>query len=273
MIKVENVWHSYDGITYVLRGISLEVKAGELVCIMGANGAGKTTLVRIMSGLIRPVKGRVLVDDVDVNQTPREEAAAKIGVVFQNPDHQIFSDTVEKEILFSLKAVGVKEKEAERRMMEALRKLGIENIRRRNPLTLSGGEKRLVALASIMAVSPEIIIMDEPTAGQDWLNKRVMYEFTRNMLLEGRSIIIVTHDTEFCAELDARLIVLHKGRIIIDGEARKVLNKFEALRKAGLKPPIVTELLSRLVDKGETSDLPVKVDEAVSLILERCRAC
>ncbi|MEM3465500.1 MAG: ABC transporter ATP-binding protein, partial [Candidatus Jordarchaeales archaeon] len=219
MIRVENVWHSYDGTTYVLKGVSLEVRAGELVCIMGPNGSGKTTLVRIISGLLKPTRGRVFINNVDVNQDTKEAGKLKIGVVFQNPDHQMFSETVEKEILFSLKAVGIKEGDARRRMVEALRRLGIEGLRGRNPLMLSGGEKKLVNLAAIIAIDPEIIIMDEPTAGQDWLNKKIIDEVVREAVSGGRSVIIVTHDVEFCAELDARVIILHDGEIITDGEA------------------------------------------------------
>jgi len=268
MIRLEDVWHSYDGITYVLRGVSLEVGAGELVCIMGSNGSGKTTLVRIMGGLLKPTKGKAVIDNVDAYQYVKEGGSPKVGVVFHNPNHQIFSETVEKEIIFSLKAVGVGLREAEKRMKETLRRLGIEDLRIRNPLTLSEGEKRLVTLATMMAINPEIIIMDEPTAGQDWLNKRVINEVIKEMISVGRSIIIVTHDVEFCAELDARVIILHDGRIIIDGEAGKVLSNFEVLEKAGLRPPIVAELISRLMVKGTKWEyLPVKVDDAVSLIL------
>ncbi|MEM1657832.1 MAG: ABC transporter ATP-binding protein [Candidatus Jordarchaeales archaeon] len=271
MIEAKGVYHSYDGENYVLKGVNLGVKRGELVCIMGPNGAGKTTLVRIMGGLIRPTKGRVLLDGLDISQIPRRELARKVGIIFQNPDHQIFSESVEKEIFFSLRTVGIKD--VEERINRALQELGIEKVRRRNPITLSGGEKKLVSLAVVIAINPEVVIMDEPTAGQDWHNKKTISEVVKNMVLEGKSVIIVTHDIEFCAELDARVVILHEGRILVDGDAKHVLSNFKLLDKARLKPPMVTQLLSMLWDKDENGPFPVKLDDAVAFILERCKVC
>lgn len=271
MIEVIGVYHSYDGENYVLKGVNLGVERGELVCIMGPNGAGKTTLVRVMGGLIRPTKGRVLLDGLDISQIPRRELARRVGVIFQNPDHQIFSESVEKEILFSLKAVGIKDVEGQ--VNRALRELGIEGVKKRNPLTLSGGEKKLVSLAAVIAVDPEIVIMDEPTAGQDWRNKKIISEVVKNMVLEGKSVIMVTHDVEFCAELDARVVILNEGKILVDGDARYVLNNFKLLDKARLKPPVVTQLLSMLWSKSEDRPFPVKLDDAITFIIERCKVC
>ncbi|MHA1606913.1 MAG: energy-coupling factor ABC transporter ATP-binding protein [Candidatus Freyarchaeota archaeon] len=269
MIQVENVWYSYVEGHYVLKEISFSISKGELVCIMGANGAGKTTLIKIISGLLKPTRGKVFLDGVDVGRIPREAIVRKIGVVFQNPDHQIFSETVEGEVSFALKNVRLDEREIKEKVKEALYELGIEKYRFTSPLTLSEGERKLVTLASVIALDPEIIMLDEPTAGQDGANKRKIQGIIRKMVAEGRTVIVVTHDVEFCAELLPRVMVMAKGRLVADGDARDILTNFEILREARLKPPVMVELAKKLDGMIRFEKKPITVDEAAELIAEK----
>ena len=269
MIQVENVWYSYVEGHYALKEISFSISKGELVCIMGANGAGKTTLIKIISGLLKPTRGKVFLDGVDVGRIPREAIVRKIGVVFQNPDHQIFSETVEGEVSFALKNVRLDEREIKEKVKEALYELGIEKYRFTSPLTLSEGERKLVTLASVIALDPEIIMLDEPTAGQDGANKRKIQGIIRKMVAEGRTVIVVTHDVEFCAELLPRVMVMAKGRLVADGDAKDILTNFEILREARLKPPVMVELAKKLDGMIRFEKKPITVDEAAELIAEK----
>ncbi|MHA1631467.1 MAG: energy-coupling factor ABC transporter ATP-binding protein [Candidatus Freyarchaeota archaeon] len=252
-----------------MKEISFSISKGELVCIMGANGAGKTTLIKIISGLLKPTRGKVFLDGVDVGRIPREAIVRKIGVVFQNPDHQIFSETVEGEVSFALKNVRLDEREIKEKVKEALYELGIEKYRFTSPLTLSEGERKLVTLASVIALDPEIIMLDEPTAGQDGANKRKIQGIIRKMVAEGRTVIVVTHDVEFCAELLPRVMVMAKGRLVADGDARDILTNFEILREARLKPPVMVELAKKLDGMIRFEKKPITVDEAAELIAEK----
>jgi len=250
MIQAEDVYFTYPSKVEALRGISLTVQNGEFVAVMGQNGAGKTTLVKHFNGLLKPTKGRVLVDGADTSKVSVATLARSVGFVFQNPDHQLFSETVENEIAFGLRNFGFKENVMKRRVAWALNLLGLTQYRKTSPFMLSGGERKRVALASVLAWNPKILILDEPTIGQDYQQKERLRQFILQMRTQRRTIIIVTHDVEFVAECNPRVLLMRDGKIVADGEAGRVLTSPEVLIQASIVPPQIAEVFLQLSDLG-----------------------
>ena len=268
-IELEDVWFSYPNGVEALRGISLTIREGEFVIIMGPNGAGKTTLVKTFNGLIRPTRGRVLVDGVDTKEATVAELSRNVGLVFQNPDHQLFCETVEEEIAFALKNFGFEEDEIRRRVDWALKTFGLEEYRDVSPLVLSGGEKKRVALASVLVWEPKYLVLDEPTLGQDYAQKERLKELVRG-LMGDRAVVMVTHDVEFVADMRPRprLILLSGGRLIADGRAEDILTDPECIDRARLVRPQVPEVLRALRSLGAPVRTDVlDVEEARDIIL------
>ena len=250
-IEVHDVWYAYPNGVEALRGISLTISDGDFIVIMGPNGAGKTTFVKTLNGLIKPTRGRVLVDGVDTRKATVAELARKVGLVFQNPDHQLFCATVEEEIAFALRNFGFPENEIRERVEWALRTFGLEEYRDISPLALSGGEKKRVALASVLVWDPKYLVLDEPTLGQDYAQKEKLRELIRGLLGE-RTVIMVTHDIEFVVDFKPRprVILMVGGRVLADGAAEEVLTDPELLSRACLVRPQVPEVLHNLRLRG-----------------------
>ena len=211
MIEVENLYFRYPNGVEALKGVSLTIKCGEFVAIMGQNGAGKTTLVKHFNGLLKPSEGTVRVDGVETTKTSVAALARNAGFVFQNPDHQLFSETVEDEISFAPKNFGFDEETIEKRITWALNLLGLAQYRKTSPFLLSGGERKRVALASVLAWNPETLILDEPTIGQDYQQKEKLRQFIVQMQAQGKTVVIVTHDVEFVAECNPRVLLMKEG--------------------------------------------------------------
>ncbi|MEM1586044.1 MAG: ABC transporter ATP-binding protein [Candidatus Bathyarchaeia archaeon] len=271
MIEAENVYFTYPNNVEALRGVSVRILDGEFVAIMGQNGAGKTTLVKHFIGLLKPAKGRVLIDGVDTRSVSVAELARKVGFVFQNPDHQLFSETVEEEIAFALKNFGFDEKTIKERVDWALNLLDLTQYRRTSPFMLSGGERKRVALASVLAWDPKVLILDEPTIGQDAYQKEKLRHFIIQLNHQGKTVIIVTHDVEFAAECEPRVILMANGKIIADGETREVLTDPILIKEASLVLPEMTQVFMRLNDFGFPRKV-LGVYEAKRLILERLQS-
>jgi len=267
MIEAQNVYFTYPSGVEALKGISLTIQNGEFVAIMGQNGAGKTTLVKHFNGLLKPTRGKVLIDEVDTTKVSVATLARNVGFVFQNPDHQLFSETVEDEIAFALKNFGFKENIIKRRVTWALNLLGLTQYRKTSPFMLSGGERKRVALASVLAWNPKILILDEPTIGQDYQQKEKLRQFILQMKAQRKTIIIVTHDVEFVAECNPRVLLMLEGKIVADGEARKVLTNLEILTKASIVPPQIAQIFLQLPDT-ELSKNVIDVYEAQGMLLK-----
>jgi len=250
MIQVEDVYFTYPNGVEALKGMSLTIQNGEFIAIMGQNGAGKTTLVKHFNGLLKPTKGRVLVDETETTKVSVATLARNVGFVFQNPDHQLFSETVEDEIAFALKNFGFKETITKRRVTWALNLLGLTQYRKTSPFMLSGGERKRVALASVLAWNPKILILDEPTIGQDYQQKEKLRQFILQMKTQRKTIIIVTHDVEFVAECNPRVLLMRDGRIVEDGEAKEVLTNLEILTQASIVPPQIAQIFLQLPELG-----------------------
>ncbi len=266
MIEVQNVHFTYPNGVEALKGVSLKISDGEFVAIMGENGAGKTTLVKHFNGLLKPTRGKVFVDGVETTKVSVATLARKVGFVFQNPDHQLFSETVEDEVAFALRNFGFKEKVIKRRVTWALNLLGLAHYRKTSPFMLSGGERKRVALASVLAWNPEILILDEPTIGQDYQQKDKLRQFILQMKSQGKTIVIVTHDVEFVAECKPRVVLMRGGKIIGDGEAPEVLTNLEILIQASIVPPQITQIFLLLSDLNFPKNV-IDVYEAKKLLL------
>jgi len=271
MIEVKSVYFTYPNGVEALRGVSLRIDKGEFVAIMGQNGAGKTTLVKHFNGLLKPTKGEVIVDGVNTKETSVATLARKVGYVFQNPDHQLFCETVEKEIAFALKNFGFNEELIKKRVDWALNLLGLTQYRESSPFMLSGGERKRLALASVLAWDPEVVILDEPTIGQDYAQKEKLRQFILQLRAQGKTIVIVTHDVEFVADCSPRVVLMANGRIVADGKAEEILTNPKLLAEASVVPPQVTQIFMELEHLGFPRKV-VDLYEAREIIVERFKA-
>lgn len=259
MIEVEKLWHVYPDGPVALRNISLRVSEGEFVAIMGRNASGKTTLVKHFNGLLQPTKGLVSVDGIDTRKATVAELAKKVGFVFQNPNDHLFADTVEEEIGFTLRNAGLEDEEVRSRIDEVLTRFKLEKYRRQYPRALSGGEKQRVALASVLAIQPRILILDEPTRGMEYRLKAELMKFLHEYTGQGNTVILVTHDVETVAEYAARVILLSEGNIVVDGDRRSVLSR------ALLFSPQINRLVQAFGKYGVPDDI-LTVEEVLHLL-------
>ncbi|MEM3737611.1 MAG: ABC transporter ATP-binding protein [Candidatus Bathyarchaeia archaeon] len=267
-IKAENVSFSYPPNIPALRGISLEIANGEFVALMGENGAGKTTLIKHFNGLLKPSSGRVLIDGVETTRRSVAELSREVGIVFQNPNHQLFCDDVESEISFALKNFGFDPPTIKRRVDWVLELLGIEKHRHTSPILLSEGEKKRVALACVLAWDPKCLVVDEPTLGQDYSHKKRLLELLKTLNRDGRTVIIVTHDVEFAVRCQCRVCLMTAGRLIADGAADEILTDAALVKKAALLLPQVTEVFQSLIDLGFPPNI-VGIQEARDFITRK----
>jgi energy-coupling factor transport system ATP-binding protein len=268
VIEVENLYFRYPNGVDALKGVSLVIKCGEFVAIMGQNGAGKTTLVKHFNGLLKPSKGTVRVDGVETTKTSVATLARNAGFVFQNPDHQLFSETVEDEISFALKNFGFDDETIEKRITWALNLLALMQYRKTSPFLLSGGERKRVALASVLAWNPETLILDEPTIGQDYQQKEKLRQFIVQMKSQGKTVVIVTHDVEFVAECNPRIILMREGTIVADGEGREILTTPEVLAESSIVPPQIAQIFTKLAPLGLPKNV-IDVYEAKEIVLKQ----
>ncbi len=213
---------------------------------MGENGSGKTTLLKHLNGLLKPSSGRVLVDSVDTRETTVATLSRKVGLVFQNPDSMFFCTSVEEEVMYALTMLGYDRAKARERCREVLQSFDLWHLREKSAFTLSGGEKKRLTIAIVMAWSPKYLVVDEPTSGQDREGKRRLLRLIEMIEDEGRAIILSSHDVEFIADLEPRVIVLSRGQIIADGHARDILTDGNLLERSSLLVPQIPSLLLEL---------------------------
>jgi energy-coupling factor transport system ATP-binding protein len=255
VIETEALWHTYDGRRYVLRDVSVRFETGKYIAVMGENGAGKSTLVKHFNGLLKPSKGRVLVDGVDTREIPTSKLARRVALVFQYPESMFFSETVREEVQFALKNFGYSEETVEGNTRKYLTIFGLEDFMDRSPFTLSGGEQRRLALACILAWEPDYIVLDEPTAGQDKYQRELLEGIIRQLIIQGRTVIIVSHDVEFVAETSPEVYVMAEGEVKEHGSAKRILSDEDLITSVGLILPQVTETFHRLKGYGLPQDV------------------
>jgi len=242
-IIIDNLWFKYYE-KWVLKNICLKIYRGETVGLVGPTGSGKTTLAKHILGLLKPTRGKVIVEGIDVSKTCASRMAKIVGYVFQNPSHQIFSETVYDEIAFGLKNFGVKDIEG--RVRDIAEIMGLIDKLDESPFNLSVGERERVAIASILALDPSILILDEPTIGQDYKNY-MLIKFLLNRLRErGKTIILISHDMELVLEHCDRIIALKDGEILYNGGIEKFFGNNLLLRSLSLEPPPILNFSKRL---------------------------
>lgn len=267
MIEVKNVSFTYPSGAEALKEINVKIKDPDFIAIIGENGAGKTTFIKHLNGILKPTQGEIYINGLNTKKASVAELSRDVGIVFQNPDHQLFCETVEEEIAFGLKNFGFNKDIISERVTWALNLLDLAKYRKVSPFMLSGGERKRVALATILAWDPKILVLDEPTIGQDFNQKDKLRQFIIQLTSQGRTVIMVTHDVEFVADCNPKIIVMSHSRIITTGSAREVLTNFDILSKASVIPPQITQLFTQLSDL----DLPqniIDLYEAKQLIID-----
>jgi energy-coupling factor transport system ATP-binding protein len=217
--------------------VNLEVQQGETLAIIGENGAGKTTLVKHVTGLLKPTSGTVTVKGVETTKASTAQLSRTVGVAFQNPDHQLFSESVYDEVAFALRNFGFSQQLVDKRVTWGLELFGLEEYRESSPLVLSGGEKKRLTLACILAWDPDVVILDEPTVGQDAIQKERLAGTIKLLGSTGKTIVVVSHDIEFLWPIQPRVVVMRSGRIVADGPASSLMLEKEVLERARVSQP------------------------------------
>ena len=263
LIEVSNLIFEYPDGTQALRKIDLDIFENQFIALIGQNGSGKTTLAKSLNGLLRPTEGNVIIDGLDTREKgTTKKIVTKVGYVFQNPDHQLFNNTVHKEIAYGPRNIGLSHDEVEERVEEAASVCGIEKVLfTEHPFFLTKGLRQRVAIASIMAMRPKTIIVDEPTTGQDFRQSIEVMNFLRDLWQnQGHTIIIITHEMNIVASYAQRCVVLAKGQVLMDDTTRTVFSQPDVLAQAFVKPPQITRLGQGLKEFNLPQDA-LSVDE------------
>ncbi|HJW22146.1 MAG TPA: ABC transporter ATP-binding protein [Candidatus Limnocylindrales bacterium] len=244
MIRCEGLVHVYPGGTRALDGVDLMVEAGERVAIVGQNGSGKTTLVLHWNGLLRPTDGRVLIDGRSTSERRVAELARAVGLAFQDPDRQIFAGRIRREVEFGARNVGLRGPALLRAVDEALELVGLQEDADANPYDLGYSRRKLLALASILVMGTPVVVLDEPTTGQDARGVERIRQIVGRLAAAGRTVVTVSHDMRFVAETFERVVVMGRGRVLVDGPPATVFAEpaWASLRATNLEPPLAARL-------------------------------
>ncbi|MDE5670899.1 MAG: ATP-binding cassette domain-containing protein [Eubacterium sp.] len=253
--------------------VSLKIEAGEFIGIMGKTGCGKSTLLQLMAGLLDAEEGKVFLFDEDINSKSynRRKLRESVGVLFQFPDYQLFETTVFRDVAFGLKHSGLKKSEVEAAVREAIELTGFDysKVKDKSPLGFSGGEKRRLAMAGVLAVKPKILLLDEPVSGLDPSGRKELLQLLKRLNEGGTTIIMTSHNADVLAEYASRIILMKNGKITADGDAEDILSDYDMLHKGGICAGQVKSIAKRLCDKGfDISEKTVKYNQ---LIDEICR--
>lgn len=249
MIEFADVTFVHQNGVKALDGVTLTIGDGEIVAIVGENGAGKTTLVKHVTGLLKPTAGKVRVGELDTTETSTAKLSRTVGVAFQNPDHQLFSESVEEEMAFALRNFGFSPELVEQRVSWGLELFGLEEYRKSSPLVLSGGEKKRLTLACILAWDPSVVILDEPTVGQDSIQKERLSGTIRMLGSAGKTVVVVSHDIEFLWPMQPRVVIMKAGRVVADGPAARAMLERDVLDSARVAEPQMVSFSKALRDR------------------------
>lgn len=270
-LETKNLTFTYQDGTEALKNVNLQIKKGEKIAIMGPNGAGKSTLFSHFNGLTEPTSGHVEVDGEEIvyERDALLKVRQKVGIVFQDPNDQLFAPTVKEDVAFGPMNLGLEYEEIEKRIEESLEMVGMTGFEEKTPHHLSGGQQKRVAIAGIVAMRPDIMILDEPTAGLDPEGVDKVLNILNKLNEEGMSIVISSHDIEMVNEFADKIFVLYNGEIIASGDKHQIFTDKELLKKAHLKAPVTTEILHKLKENGYNVDTEkVSIDETVEEILK-----
>lgn len=264
IVQIKDLHFSYTPDVEVLHGINFEIHKGEFLSIVGRNGSGKTTIVKCFNGLHKPTSGSVFVNGMDTRKTTVAEMSKMVGYCFQNPDHQIFSSVVLDELRYGPQNLHWDEEEINAIVNEVASMLNIEDILEENPYNLSKGQRQCIAVASILCTKPDVLIVDEPTTGQDPLQSRAMMDMMTKLNKElGKTIVVITHDMSIAAEYSDRIVAMHQGQVIADGTPREVFAQEALLNSSNLEAPQITRLLQHA---GIPQPTVIDVNEAFELL-------
>ena len=264
-IQVDSLSFTYPGGVVALRGLSLKITNGISLAIIGQNGAGKTTLVKHFNSLLKPSSGSVHVGDWDTRDYSPAKLASRVGYVFQNPDDQLFQSSVRKEVMFGPKNLGWEPDKVAEQTEKALAMVGLSAAAEKHPYDLSSGERKRAALASVLAMDTPVIVLDEPTTGQDHLGVALVGEIVEHLKERDKTVITITHDIDFCAEHFERVAVLAEGKLLIEGRTGEVLAQEDLLAQTYVDPPQLIRLAKRL----EMKHMPLNVEEFISEYFEK----
>lgn len=269
-IKINNIYHTYQtGTPYesnALSDVEVEIQAGEFIGLIGHTGSGKSTLVQHLNGLLKPTKGNVTVDDLDTSDKKQLKLIRqKVGLVFQYPEHQLFEETIFADIAFGPKNLGLDEKEINIRVKEAMKLVGFdyEKYKDKSPFMLSGGQKRKVAIAGVLAMKPKYLVLDEPTAGLDPKGREEILAEIKNLHERlGITVILVSHSMDDVARFAQRILVMHRSKLVFNDNPENIFQHSDELEKIGLGVPSVVKLMQTLKDKGWKVETRVKTIES-----------
>ncbi|MDO5824226.1 energy-coupling factor ABC transporter ATP-binding protein [Methanobrevibacter sp.] len=270
-LETKNLSFTYPDGTQALKNINLKIKKGEKIAIVGPNGAGKSTLFSHLNGLTEPTSGHIEVDGEEIiyNRDELLKVRQKVGIVFQDPNDQLFAPTVKEDVAFGPMNLGLDYDEVKKRIVESLEMVGMRGFEDKTPHHLSGGQQKRVAIAGIIAMRPEIMILDEPTAGLDPEGVDKVLAILNRLNDEGISIIISSHDIEMVNQFADKIFVLYSGEIIAHGDKHQIFSDKKLLKKACLKEPVTTEILYKLKENGLDVDTEkITVNETVEEILK-----
>ena len=262
IVECRNVSFSYEEDKFALKNVNLKIRLGEYIGLVGPNGSGKTTLAKIIAGLLKPSKGIVYINGKRIEEYDKLSLSSLVGYVFQNPDHQLFNQTVWDEVAFGLKLRGLSGDELESRVRRTLEIVGLQELAEEHPFFLSKGEKRRLALASILALEPKVLIVDEPTTGQDRGFSYRILSLLNDMRNRGITVIVITHSIPQLVKYADRLIVLKNGVVLADGNPREILADGSLVEEAKLTVPQVSVFMQKL----GVSPIPLTVEEALNIL-------
>lgn len=271
IIKIENVKFKYDkeNSAFAVDGVNLNIRQGEFTAIIGHNGSGKSTLAKLINSILLPTEGKIYVKGMDTaDDSKLWDIRQAAGMVFQNPDNQLVATIVEEDIAFGPENQGVEPSEIRKRVDEALNAVGMYEFRKRPPHMLSGGQKQRIAIAGILALNSDCIILDEPTAMLDPSGRKEVMETLRKLKEKGKTILLITHYMDEAVQAD-RVVIMDKGNIKLDGTPKEVFRNIDEIKKFGLDVPQVTELAQELSKEG--LDIPLDIIDVKELVDLLCQ--
>lgn len=259
IVKLEDVSFAYRHDQMVIEAINLQFETGTATAIVGQNGAGKSTTVKLMNHLLTPTKGKVLIEGQDVQGESTAQVARRVGYAFQNPDDQIFNNTVRKEIAFGPKMSGLGKAELETRVQQAAQMTGLENELDEHPYNFPYSLRKFISIAAIIAMDPAVYIFDEPTAGQDFVSRQKLVGIIDELVNQGKCVIVITHDMEFVAAHFKRVVVLSEQHVLEDGTPTEVFGNTELMQRANIEAPEALKIAQQL----NLTEKPLTVTELV----------
>ena len=237
IVQTQALWHQYPNGVQAVRDVTMTIGKGDYIALIGKNGSGKSTLAKHFNGLLRPTAGKVVVGGLDTASTRSEELSRIVGYVFQNPDYMLFSTTIEDEVAFGPKNLRLRPDVVRKRVEEALDVTGLTEHRKESPLFFGKGIRRRITIAAVLSMSPDVMVIDEPTTGMDYRGRESVMSLIDRLNELGKTIVIITHDMKVVAAHSHRALVMSDGQIILDSPTESLFENHDALRRASLKPP------------------------------------